>query len=259
MKKYYFCLLLTYVNISYAQQINGKIEYDIQFPNPTKRIDIKRAFLTFNDSVSLFIFNRNDLVNKESSKEQNSNGISIKVVLSDSTGSFIYRNFKNEKVYFRNVKSKFLNGTYVNDNWKKIDWIIAEDTMTIGNFKCKKATGKFRGRDYIVWFTEDIPLPYGPWKLYGLPGLIIEAYDDKNEFSAKVKSISIDNNTKNEINIPLPEKDDVILKYKEYLEYQKKENEIYLDNLKSKMPRGINLNLKEKDIKTNPTELEWEK
>ena len=259
MKKYFFCLLLTYVNISYAQQINGKIEYDIQFPNPTKRIDIKRAFLTFNDSVSLFIFNRNDLVNKESSKEQNSNGISIKVVLSDSTGSFIYRNFKNEKVYFRNVKSKFLNGTYVNDNWKKIDWIIAEDTMTIGNFKCKKTTGKFRGRDYIVWFTEDIPLPYGPWKLYGLPGLIIEAYDDKNEFSAKVKSISIDNNTKNEINIPLPEKDDVILKYKEYLEYQKKENEIYLDNLKSKMPRGINLNLKEKDIKTNPTELEWEK
>ena len=121
MKKYFFCLLLTYVNISYAQQINGKIEYDIQFPNPTKRIDIKRAFLTFNDSVSLFIFNRNDLVNKESSKEQNSNGISIKVVLSDSTGSFIYRNFKNEKVYFRNVMSKFLNGTYVNDNWKKID------------------------------------------------------------------------------------------------------------------------------------------
>ena len=251
-------MLLTYVNISYAQHINGKIEYDIQFPNPTRRIDIKKAILTFNDSVSLFIFNRNDLVNKESSKEQNSNGISIKVELSDSTGSFIYRNFKNEKVCFRNVKSKFLNGTYVNDNWKKINWIIAQDTMTIGNFKCKKAIGDFRGRKYTVWFTEEIPLPYGPWKLYGLPGVIIEAYDDKNEFNAYVKTISIDK-IKNKINIPLPEKNDVVLNYKEYLDYQKKENQIYLDNLNAKMPRGVNLSLKEKDIKTNPTELEWEK
>ncbi|MCZ8296212.1 GLPGLI family protein [Flavobacterium sp.] len=258
MKKYFFYLLVTFVNFSYAQQINGEIEYVIQFPNPTKRIDIKKAFLTFNDSVSLFIYNRNDLVNKESSKEQNSNGISIKVVLSDSTGSFIYRNFKNEKIYFRNVKSKFLNGTYVNDNWKKINWTIAQDTMTIGNFKCKKAIGDFRGRKYTVWFTEMIPLPYGPWKLYGLPGLIIEASDDKNEFSAYVKTITI-NKTKKEINIPLPEKDDVVLNYKEYLDYQKKENQIYLDNLKAKMPRGINLSLKEKDIKTNPAELEWEK
>lgn len=48
---------------------------------------------------------------------------------------------------------------------------------------CRKATGYFRGRNYIAWFCSDIPIPYGPWKLGGLPGLIIKAYDSKGEIS----------------------------------------------------------------------------
>lgn len=37
------------------------------------------------------------------------------------------------------------------------------------------ATTIFRGRKWTVYFTEDIPLPLGPWKLGALPGLILSA------------------------------------------------------------------------------------
>lgn len=37
-------------------------------------------------------------------------------------------------------------------------------------FKCKSATAEFRGRKYKVWYTMEIPIPIGPWKLGGLPG-----------------------------------------------------------------------------------------
>ena len=62
-----------------------------------------------------------------------------------------------------------------------IDWKVSGDTATFGGLHCQKATGHFRGRDYIVWFCPDLPVHTGPWKLNGLPGVIVDAHDTKNE------------------------------------------------------------------------------
>ena len=57
-----------------------------------------------------------------------------------------------------------------------IDWIINyQEQKKIKEFTCVKASGTFEGREYDVWFTPDIPVPFGPYKLCGLPGLILEA------------------------------------------------------------------------------------
>jgi GLPGLI family protein len=62
-----------------------------------------------------------------------------------------------------------------------IDWKIGNDTATFGGLHCQKAMGHFRGRDYIAWFCPDLPVHTGPWKLNGLPGVIVDARDTKNE------------------------------------------------------------------------------
>jgi hypothetical protein len=62
-----------------------------------------------------------------------------------------------------------------------IDWKISADTATFGGLHCQKATSHFKGRDYIAWFCPDLPVPVGPWKLNGLPGVIVDAHDTKNE------------------------------------------------------------------------------
>lgn len=67
------------------------------------------------------------------------------------------------------------------------EWSINTDSVeTIMGMECNLATTKFRGREWKVWFTEEIPVSLGPWKLGGLPGLILKAVadDDFIKFTA---------------------------------------------------------------------------
>lgn len=56
-------------------------------------------------------------------------------------------------------------------------WSLSEDTLNIIGYTCRRATSTFKGRTWTVWFATDIPVSEGPWKLYGLPGLVLKAED----------------------------------------------------------------------------------
>lgn len=61
-------------------------------------------------------------------------------------------------------------------------WELHPDTTTILSYSCQKATCRFKGRDYEAWFTLEIPRSEGPWKLQGLPGLILRAEDSRGHY-----------------------------------------------------------------------------
>jgi len=71
---------------------------------------------------------------------------------------------------------------YVIDmEYPAVDWELSDETKAIGGYTAQKATTRFKGRDYTAWFTMDVPFRAGPWKLLGLPGLILEATDSESE------------------------------------------------------------------------------
>ncbi len=69
----------------------------------------------------------------------------------------------------------------------EIEWRLhPTETRTLLGYDCRKATAEFRGRTWTAWFAPDIPVAFGPWKLGGLPGLILSAYDDRGYFTMEV-------------------------------------------------------------------------
>ena len=72
---------------------------------------------------------------------------------------------------------------YYEEETPQIDWqLIAGDTTLLG-YQCQKATCKFRGREWTVYYTMDIPISEGPYKFCGLPGLVMYAADSKGDFT----------------------------------------------------------------------------
>jgi len=90
-----------------------------------------------------------------------------------------YYLFATEKKLIR-IEGLF-NDYEVAEAFPVVNWHILEDTATKGGLHCQKATAHFKGRDYTAWFCPSLPLHAGPWKLNGLPGVIMEAYDTKKE------------------------------------------------------------------------------
>jgi GLPGLI family protein len=59
----------------------------------------------------------------------------------------------------------------------QFNWKISNEKLKIGEYNTQKATADFGGRKWTAWFSSDIPLQDGPYKFYGLPGLIVKIED----------------------------------------------------------------------------------
>ena len=97
-----------------------------------------------------------------------------------STGNLdeIYRNLEQGK--FTTYSTVFGTHYLITEDITIPDWTMYEDsTITVLGMECKKATTNFRGRYWEVWYTEEIPISQGPWKLCGLPGMILKANSPK--------------------------------------------------------------------------------
>lgn len=92
----------------------------------------------------------------------------------------IYKGVPAEKITY--VKEIGNDKYYYTDNKDQFDWKVLEETDTIAGYRVQIGTASFAGRDYIAWFTQEIPLAEGPYKFNGLPGLIVKIEDYKGHY-----------------------------------------------------------------------------
>jgi len=147
------------------------------------------AYLVFNNNESYYVSRKDSLDMDTEFKtiyrtEDGMAGISLGTKLTFRYGNQVYNNRLKDSLYW-NQWVDF----YVAEKTPKIEWELKKETKKIGDFTAHKAKGKFRGRTYTAWYVLEIPLPFGPWKLQGLPGLILEAFDEDKEMFIYFKGL----------------------------------------------------------------------
>lgn len=108
---------------------------------------------------------------------------------------------RESKVFMPTILVSKEDGTCINNSFiypnifqsisrmEKIDWKIIEIIKEIDGYYCSNAIANFHGIEWQVWYTEEIPADAGPWKLNGLPGLIVEALSNNGCHHFKLKEL----------------------------------------------------------------------
>lgn len=194
--KFRFLLLLMLFSIvkAFSQNDNFRITYMHNVQLDTSRTLINgmalEAVLVGNRIESNYTFFRNFQKKVDSSSvptieqaitQKRSGTITtrIKGFPADSFGNQVYYNKKIDSVYLR--EKMYEEYIITREKTPKIKWTITDDTIRILGYLCKMAEADFRGRHYIAFFTPSIPIASGPSKFFGLPGLILQIQDDRNQ------------------------------------------------------------------------------
>ena len=107
-------------------------------------------------------------------------------------GAFRYEIFKNHPEGKITTIDHFPSDHYLyTEDLDVFTWEISGETDSILGYNAQKATTYFAGRDWIAWFTPEIPYNDGPYKFNGLPGLILKISDTRNHYLFEMISIEI--------------------------------------------------------------------
>lgn len=187
-----FFLFSFYLSAGYTQpakvKVVGKIFYNVSHLWDTiagKRLN-ELAVLYFGTNDALYR-SYDALLGQEAIKKWQENGsIGSRPLPGRGSRDLYYTSLSAGKIQrvrnFINPNSASFTTNYVMpEPVEKTAWKIETETKKIGNYLCQKATAFSRGRLYTVWFCNDIPYAFGPWKLTGLPGLIMEAADSRGQ------------------------------------------------------------------------------
>ena len=181
--KLFILLLCCFYKISAQEKLKGKFDYKV-----TYKLDFKLDSTSTEKRSEFMILYLGDEISQFSSRAY---VLANPLVIKGNNGST--SRLAVTKFFTKTIKdreaSKMYNSVFVpmtdffyTQELGIFDWEIYPETKMIKNYKVQKASTSFAGRDYVAWFTTEVPVSDGPYKFNGLPGLILEIADTRNDY-----------------------------------------------------------------------------
>lgn len=190
MKKTLIILINLFVSVLYAQQsaictyklLYKKENYQITKNDNAIEKNTKQLLLkALNEAKNynfILKFNKNECSSKiDDNMASDYNGdkyISSIAKALIGTGLYYQNKTNNLSLWETNVMGSYF---IVTDSLKN-NWIVTQETKKIGKYTCYRAVKGCTSCKSTeeVWFTPEIPEPFGPKYYGGLPGLIVSVH-----------------------------------------------------------------------------------
>lgn len=170
-----------------------RVFYDLDFKENKKRAINAQTILLIGKTVSSFsdvyALKQDSLQDSFSKQEPSSNQLNelLAANRNKKLQAKIYKNYPENEV---TTQSSFFGYFYqYEENKLELNWRIRLEEQVILGYVCRKATTSFRGRNYVAWYTEEIPISNGPHLFGGLPGLILKIEDSVKDYVFVATSI----------------------------------------------------------------------
>src|SRR5690554_3902467 len=180
-KSLLLCIFLINLFYGYSQQ---QFDYNFYIDDT-----VREGMLLYNAEEGTAIYL--DKLTSRKKVSENEETADITFSFNENIDLYYFKH-NNEVLYTDNL---FGTNYLVEDELPKMEWQLSAEKREIDKLTCYKATTKFRGRNWTAWYSPDVPINYGPWKFYGLPGLIVEIKEDTNRFALILTDYVL--NTKN--------------------------------------------------------------
>lgn len=186
-----FCFLLLFC-LNSAQKYRVFYTMDYRIDSTSSEMLKKNMILDVNNQMSKFYsytihqsdstsISNEKLGKKTFSKSVDYDFMAIKIIETQQV----------KKIY------RILNDLFeIDEKLPKFNWKISEETKMIDNLKCQKATLFYKGRNWIAWFSLEIPFNEGPYVFNGLPGLIVLMQDNKSNYNFTMVGLKKDYDAK---------------------------------------------------------------
>ncbi|WP_160138726.1 GLPGLI family protein [Chryseobacterium sp. c4a] len=186
-----FIFSISFSQTAVSDSLRGEFSYLLQYKPNNLNPDyiIKELYsLQIADKRSFFSSENKLKFDSAFSAEYNkkSNVIDLSSIPTSRSNFLIIQTNENSQFYESIGMTLLYYNNPIIHNWKLIN-----ETKIINSINCKKAEVNYKGRDWIAWYSTEIPFPYGPYKFSGLPGLIVKITDKTGDYDYElVKAVS---------------------------------------------------------------------
>ncbi|MCJ7468117.1 MAG: GLPGLI family protein [Maribacter sp.] len=238
MKHFSLVCLLIYSQVVLSQNTTITAEYDmiINLDQPKHYV----SQLEFGNGISYYHWNNTE--NRSSSEVDDFGNAKFYIDITDSIGTINMVDYHIDSMSTRSLR--LMDIFVLKEKRPLIEWKLLNEQKNIGKLLANKAICRFRGRNYTAWYSKQIPSAIGPWKLNGLPGMILEVHEEDNIMEIYFKSIRISSDGINDLTAIFSAGQSITLK--EYAESQNNLADELVKKIASKLPRGTSISVDSK-------------
>ncbi|ATC34764.1 GLPGLI family protein [Elizabethkingia anophelis] len=180
-------ICLTFITVGFLPAQSFRAFYDMKYKTDSTSAEFVTKNMVLDYNIDNSVFYSYKLYKSDSTIVTNEAHNIITKTVSRDYAFFVKKDLKTGSV--KKYNNILLDLFEISEKLPKFNWKLSKDSKVIGQMKCQKATTSYKGRDWIAWFTTDIPVHEGPYIFNGLPGLIVALNDTKNNYEFSLVKI----------------------------------------------------------------------